>query len=98
MSSGCAPIAKTTLPDIILIPAVSAHSDGFPRRGRFVSSKNHFMAFGGIGKARQRHFLPLVQRVKKCLELGLVWMVGNIARIEHLHGYATPSVFVRLHL
>ncbi len=50
-----------------------------PFIGRLVARKDDFERFVGFLQARQRHRLPLLQRIKKGIKLNLVRMIRNIA-------------------
>src|SRR4051812_8334609 len=48
----------------------------------------------GVRKAGEGHRLTLLQRIEERLELRLVWMVTDVAAIEHLHRELRPGALV----
>src|SRR4051812_14465164 len=53
--------------------------------GRSVGGSDDAMGGEGLLHGSERHFLALLQRVEKRLELRLVGVIADVAAIEHLH-------------
>src|SRR5438270_2787916 len=86
MSSGCAAMAMA---DALGMPFVGMAFGGI------VSSKNNFVSAQAVGQAGQGHFVAGIQSGEEGLELRLIWMIGDIAGIEHFEGKFAPFGFVQ---
>ena len=60
-----------------------------------VGRENDFVGAQRVGEARERHFFSGTERVEEGLELRLVRMIGDVARVEHFHGEFAPLSFVQ---
>jgi len=69
-------------------------SDGLAGFSGAVGGEDDFVGAQGVGEAGEGHFFSGVQGVEEGLELGLVWVIGNVAGVEHLHGEFAPLRFV----
>ena len=58
--------------------------------GRQVGGKDQFVGLDGLVQARLGHGLPLLKGIEKSLELGLIGVIGHIARISQFHGELAP--------
>lgn len=60
-----------------------------------ISSEDDFVGPQRVREAGERHFFSGIERVEEGLELRLVRMIGDVARVEHFHGEFAPLSFVQ---
>src|SRR3954469_9779377 len=63
-----------------------------PFGGGPVGRRHDAMRDERIVEAGERHLFTALERVEECLELRLVWMIADVAAVEHLHRQLAPGV------